>query len=169
MKTTARDWIDPTRLYNPSVPAGRLMYVWGSIVYPIALFIAASLILGLLYGSGIESGLAEGLFGAFYIGYIVAGLLIAIRRLRDLGKSGWYLLWGLVPLANIILGLWLLFAPGVARETPRPEPLTPRPPEVTFEPPKVKMLPDGSCPKCQAKVPEVAKSCPWCGTQFSYT
>lgn len=48
-------------------------------------------------------------FGLFYILYllfiIVPGFAVAVRRLHDVGKSGWFIFISLVP---IIGGIWLL-------------------------------------------------------------
>lgn len=111
----ARDWIDPTRLYNPGKPAGRLMYFWGSAIYPLLAFIVAAFCaasveaaLGYYNESPLLDLISTPLTLAFFLGIV----LITIRRLRSLGKSGWYILWSFVPLANLVFGLWLLFAPG---------------------------------------------------------
>ena len=42
--------------------------------------------------------------------YIV--IIAGIRRLHDLNKSGWYLLLAFIPLVNVIMILYLLFASG---------------------------------------------------------
>lgn len=42
--------------------------------------------------------------------YVV--IIAGVRRLHDLNYSGWYLLLAFVPLANLALILYLLFAPG---------------------------------------------------------
>lgn len=47
-----------------------------------------------------------------YLPLWVMGLLAGIRRLHDIDQSGWHMLWSLVPVANIFLVAWLLFAPG---------------------------------------------------------
>ncbi|PIF05889.1 MAG: hypothetical protein CSA36_04340 [Draconibacterium sp.] len=48
-------------------------------------------------------------YGAFYILYTLAvllpGLAVSVRRLHDVGKSGWMILIALIP---IIGGIWLL-------------------------------------------------------------
>lgn len=48
--------------------------------------------------------------------YIVAIVLIIrwtiLRRLHDLGLSGWMILLMLIPLVNVIFGLYVTFAPG---------------------------------------------------------
>ena len=41
------------------------------------------------------------------LGLLLPGLGVAVRRLHDIGKSGWYLLLGLIPLVGgIILLVW---------------------------------------------------------------
>lgn len=42
--------------------------------------------------------------------YVV--IIAGIRRLHDLDRSGWQLLFILIPFANLLLILYLLFAPG---------------------------------------------------------
>jgi len=49
---------------------------------------------------------------AAYTITIVYSLSFYIRRLHDLGKSGWYMLIVLIPLANLIFLFWLLLALG---------------------------------------------------------
>ena len=48
-------------------------------------------------------------YGAFYFIYALAvfipGLAVAVRRLHDVGKSGWFLLISLIPIVGAI---WLL-------------------------------------------------------------
>jgi len=57
-------------------------------------------------------GLIEGFFGISFLSFILMLLLIVpsiavgVRRLHDVGKSGWWLLIGLIP---IIGGLYLLY------------------------------------------------------------
>ncbi len=55
------------------------------------------------YGIGVSSG------ALLYVGYVVAvfipGLAVSVRRLHDVGKSGWMLLIALIP---IIGSIWLL-------------------------------------------------------------
>ena len=53
--------------------------------------------------------LGLGTYGALYSIYglvvLIPGLAVAVRRLHDVGKSGWFLLVGLIPLIGAI---WLL-------------------------------------------------------------
>lgn len=45
-------------------------------------------------------GLLGGLFG---VAMIVPSLAVGVRRLHDIGKSGWWLLIGLIPLIGVIV------------------------------------------------------------------
>ena len=41
------------------------------------------------------------------LGLLLPGLGVAVRRMHDLGKSGWCILWGLIPVVGwIILIVW---------------------------------------------------------------
>lgn len=52
------------------------------------------------------AGLAMWLFA------IVTQFFQTIKRLHDLGQSGWVSLSQLIPFVNIVVGLWLLFGAG---------------------------------------------------------
>lgn len=105
------EYLNPFELYNPTKPAGRLKYLWG-LLYSLALFLIMLAIMVLaipeeyidIYGP-IE------IIGV--LGVYIAGSLVAIRRLKDLGQSGWLILLTFVPLVNLFMSLWLLFAPGI--------------------------------------------------------
>jgi uncharacterized membrane protein YhaH (DUF805 family) len=49
---------------------------------------------------------------ALSIGVIVSGFMLEIRRLHDIGKGGINVLWGFVPIANLILFYWLFIKKG---------------------------------------------------------
>jgi uncharacterized membrane protein YhaH (DUF805 family) len=167
---SARDWIDPTRLYNPASPAGRLMYAWGAFIYPL---VAMALLGGcgglvdqsLGYYSGPGSGpgpIDQAIILLGIVVMILGGILVTLRRLRDLGKPGTYILLGLVPLVSLVFWIWLLFAPG----TPWPAPLpAARGPSPAPTPPRV---PDSArldryCSSCGSPLIEGALYCASCG------
>jgi hypothetical protein len=109
---TFRDAMDPIRLYNPTRPAGRLLFLWGWLVHSTILLVTW-LILVSLINSDEETQKVLGYLGL--IGYVVAEVFMVLRRLRDLGKSGLTILLGLIPIVNSIFVLYLIFTPGVAR------------------------------------------------------
>jgi uncharacterized membrane protein YhaH (DUF805 family) len=95
--------------------ARRSEYWWFYLAYVIA-SVAASII--------------DGILGVMVLGVILAlGLLIpslavSVRRLHDIGKSGWWLLIGLIPLVGVIV--LLVFAcqdsqPGTNQWGPSPK------------------------------------------------
>ena len=48
----------------------------------------------------------------YYAGVIVLAVMFGKRRLNDLNRSGWWLALNLVPITNILLALYMMFAPG---------------------------------------------------------
>lgn len=47
-----------------------------------------------------------------YLVYLPIAISLTVRRLHDLGKTGWLVLLGLVPVANLGLAIYTLFFPG---------------------------------------------------------
>ena len=85
----------------------------GGFVTAIAFWLGVgTAIFGAASGSG--GGLGFGVLVGFAA--LIAGLWFSIaqgvKRLHDVDKSGWLLLLGLIPLVNIVLGLYMLFADG---------------------------------------------------------
>ncbi len=70
-------------------------------------------------------------YGIFYFLYalvvLIPGLAVAVRRLHDIGKSGWMMLVGLIPFVG---GIWLLVLfimdsnPGENKYGPNPKEIT---------------------------------------------
>lgn len=56
------------------------------------------------------------LFGTLYLivelGVVIGSFAVAARRLHDQGKSGWHMLFGLIPLIGWIITLVWIFTPG---------------------------------------------------------
>jgi len=63
-------------------------------------------IVGALLGGGGEGGLGDVLQGLYGIAVLVPGIAVTVRRLHDIGKSGW---WGLVALIPLIGSLILIY------------------------------------------------------------
>ncbi len=75
---------------------------WMFVLFNIIVSFILGLVDGILgfdsYGLGLLSGL-------YLLAILVPGLAVSVRRLHDIGKSGWMILVGLIPLIGII---WLL-------------------------------------------------------------
>lgn len=66
------------------------------------LFAIAAGIVDAVLGTDARNG--AGLFGSLYaLAMLLPSLAVGVRRLHDTGKSGWWMLLGFVPLANIAL------------------------------------------------------------------
>ena len=70
--------------------------LWNALVSIVASLIDA--VLGTRWGSG--SGLVETLAG---LALLLPTLAVGARRLHDISRSGWWLLFGLVPCAGVIV------------------------------------------------------------------
>ena len=98
---------------------GRLAHVLQSVAIMAAVFIVAGSLTALiltfetLFAPNGTLLVLSGI-GAL-IGYVVAVFLLAcisVKRLHDLNLSGWFYWVTLIPVANILFGLYMLFAPG---------------------------------------------------------
>jgi uncharacterized membrane protein YhaH (DUF805 family) len=69
------------------------------------IFAVVAMILDNVLGTAFE-GVGYGLFYILYVlAVLIPGLAVSVRRLHDVGKSGWMILIGLIP---IIGWIWLL-------------------------------------------------------------
>lgn len=70
------------------------------------------ILLGLDYGNSADG--AVGALGVLFycLFMIVPSVMLAVRRLHDLNKSGWYYLAIFVPFVNLPFSLYVIFAPG---------------------------------------------------------
>ena len=80
---------------------------WWFYLFNIIIIFALSFFQGLFAGAlGFDSGMSN-LFRALEFGYGLGVFLpqlgLCVRRLHDIGKSGWYLLIGLIPLVGAIV------------------------------------------------------------------
>jgi len=70
-----------------------------------ALFIGIVYVVLAVLAAASKSSVVFGLLAVFYLGILVPSLAVGVRRLHDTGKSGWWLLFGIVP---IVGGITLL-------------------------------------------------------------
>ena len=45
---------------------------------------------------------------------LLPGLAVSVRRLHDIGKSGWFVLIGLIPLIGVVILIYFYVQPGAA-------------------------------------------------------
>lgn len=86
---------------NFSGRARRAEYWWFALAN-LVVYVALSLIIG-----GVSEGLGSLLSLVYYLGVLVPSIAVSVRRLHDVGKSGWFLLLALIPIVGaIILIVW---------------------------------------------------------------
>ena len=82
------------------------------------LFNIIFLIIAMVLDNVLGTTIASLPYGAFYFIYALAvflpGLAVAVRRLHDVGKSGWFMFIALIPLVGAIWLLVLYFTEGDA-------------------------------------------------------
>mgnify|MGYP006288351715 CR=1 FL=1 len=84
---------------------------WMYLLVYVGLYILLMLVDALTGTFDLESerGLLSGLF---MLGTVVPSIAVAVRRLHDIDRSGWWLLLGLVPLVGQIVLLYFLIQEG---------------------------------------------------------
>lgn len=85
--------------------------------------VIVSVVIALVEG-GTTSTVGEGTVGAAYyagpigtiwaLGNLVPGIAVAVRRLHDIGRSGWWLLLGLIPLIGALVLLYWMCCRGTS-------------------------------------------------------
>lgn len=107
-------------VYTPSIFAatgriGRLRYLAYGIGISMLLMVVMVPLAGMLAmlgGEGAGSIISMVVLGVVYIAALVISVLFAKRRLNDLNRSGWWFLLMFVPIANLLLTIYLIFFPG---------------------------------------------------------
>ncbi len=110
-----RDWIDPLRLYDPRVPAGRLLFLWGFAIFPLAvMFVLLTVIIMVV--ETVSPNISPDYIGIivwpFMLAWVAANVAITRRRLLQLGRSQNWVLAAILPIVNLPLYLYLLLKPG---------------------------------------------------------
>ena len=110
-----RDWIDPLRLYDPRVPAGRLVFLWGLAIFPPAvIFVLLTVII--IVVEAVSPNISPDYIGIivwpFMLTWVAATVAITRRRLLQLRRSQNWVWVAILPIVNLPLFLYLLLKPG---------------------------------------------------------
>ena len=105
------DWWKKVVLNNYANFSGRARraefwyYILGNFIILVPFYILG--IIGITNEMGALSTLGFMVYGIIILGTLIPGLAVAVRRLHDLNKSGWYYFIFLIPLVgSIILLVW---------------------------------------------------------------
>ena len=108
---TLIDWWKKVVLNNYANFSGRARraefwyYILGNFIILVPFYILG--IIGITNEMGALSTLGFMVYGIIILGTLIPGLAVAVRRLHDLNKSGWYYFIFLIPLVgSIILLVW---------------------------------------------------------------
>ena len=110
-----RDWIDPLRLYDPRVPAGRLVFLWGLAIYPLVIIFVLLTVIIIVVETvwpNINSDYIGIIVWPFMLAWVAALVAITRRRLLQLGRSQRWVWLAIFPIVNLPLFLYLLLKPG---------------------------------------------------------
>lgn len=107
-------------VYTPSVFSwngriGRLRYMAYGVGMGFLLMLAMIPLVGATALMGGESGgstISLLMTGIIYIAILAVSVMYGKRRLNDLNRSGWWFLLFIVPIANLLLTIYLIFFPG---------------------------------------------------------
>lgn len=100
-------YIQALKKYTDFSGRARRSEYWFFVLFNSIILIIASVADGML-NTEFEIG-EGGRLGYIYLGYLLftllPGLAVAVRRLHDVGKSGWFIFISLIPLIG---GIWLM-------------------------------------------------------------
>jgi hypothetical protein len=117
-----RDWIDPFRLYDPRIPAGRFVFLWGLAIFPpVVIFMLLTVIL--IVVETVFPNISPDYIGIivwpFMLAWVAATVAITRRRLLQLELSQRWVWLAILPIVSLPLFLYLLLKPGpVADHSP---------------------------------------------------
>ena len=84
--------------------SSRSAYWWPTLIHPIVFFVLGGIFAAILDLDTDQIGPEI----VYFIGYIWVSIALGVRRLHDIGRSGKWLLIGLIPLANLVLLYWFV-------------------------------------------------------------
>ena len=109
-----RDWIDPLRLYDPRIPAGRLVFLWGlAILPPVVIFLLLTVIIIIVetVSPNVKPDYIGIIVWPFMLAWVAATVAITRRRLLQLERSQRWVWVAILPIVNLPLFFYLLFKP----------------------------------------------------------
>ncbi len=116
-KRPRRDWINPLRLYDPRIPAGRFAFLWGVAIYPLlVMFVletAIIIFIETVYPNSSTDYLGVIVY-VFMLAWVMATVAITRRRLLDLRMSQNWVWVVIFPIINLPLVIYLLLKPSPA-------------------------------------------------------
>ncbi len=110
-----RDWIDPLRLYDPRLPAGRFVFLWGLAIFPpVVIFVLLTVIIIVVetISPNVDPDYIGIIVWSFMLAWVMATVAITRRRLLQLGRSPRWVWVAILPIVNLPLLIYLLLKSG---------------------------------------------------------
>lgn len=79
------------------------MFTLGTVILNVIYYILLAVTGGFSGEGNAISGLVAIVFLVIFLGLLIPAIAVGVRRLHDQDKSGWFMLLGIVPIANIVL------------------------------------------------------------------
>lgn len=114
-----RDWIDPLRLYDPRIAAGRLEFLCGLAIFPpVVIFVLLAVIILVIetVSTNVNPDYIGIIVWPFMLAWVLATVAITRRRLLQLERSQMWVWIAILPIINLPLFLYLLLKPGPVAE-----------------------------------------------------
>lgn len=94
---------------------------WWWFLFLVVLSIVTALLDGMMFGTGPEA--IQPISLIVTLGLILPSIAVGVRRLHDIGKSGWWYLIVLIPLIGALVLIWFFIQPSQPGENDHgPEP-----------------------------------------------
>ncbi len=106
-------WLQGWRKYAVFGGRAQRKEYWYFLLFTVLANVGC-LILDRYFGTRHPSARVGLIGGIFALAALIPTLAVSVRRLHDTGKSGWYLLLGLIPLLGAIVLLVFMAQPTVA-------------------------------------------------------
>jgi uncharacterized membrane protein YhaH (DUF805 family) len=110
-------YLDVLKKYAVFTGRARRKEYWMFALFNVIIAIALGIIEGIVGGPGVLGGL-------YGLAVLIPSIAVGVRRLHDTGRSGWWILIGLVPVIGFIV-LIVFFAtdgqPGTNQYGPNPK------------------------------------------------
>ncbi len=114
-----KDWTNPLRLYDPRIPAGRLVFLWGLAIFPpVVIFVLLTMII--IVVEMVIPNISPDYIGImvwpFMLAWVMATVAITRRRLLQLEMSPMWVWVAILPIVNLPLFLYLSLKAGSVAE-----------------------------------------------------
>ncbi len=110
-----RDWINPLRLYDPRLPAGTLVFLWGLAIFPpvvIFVLLTVTIIVRETASPNVNPDYIGIIVWPFMLAWVMATVAITRRRLLQLKMSQRWVWLAILPIVDLPLFLYLLLKSG---------------------------------------------------------